>query len=333
MLALVQITAWHWIGFISCVLIFLALDLGLFHRRAHAVTFREALLSSTVWFAMAMFFALMLQRFRGAQEALQFVTGYLIELSLSMDNVFVIALVFGYFSIPSHHQHRVLFWGILGALVMRGLLIGVGAALISWLHWVLYVLGAFILYTGIKMLFAKSEFAPEKNRIIKWVRNVYPVSPHLEGQKFITHWNGAIAITPLALVLLMVELTDLVFALDSIPAIFAVTTKTFIVFTSNVFAILGLRSLYFVLAGAIRYFRYLKVGLSVVLIFIGIKMLLDPHEGIPPLPFQIEIPISVSLLVVAGIILTSIVLSVTAEYREKKACRTPRKNPTPPDRK
>lgn len=321
MVALIQITPWHWVGFISCVLIFLALDLGLFHRRAHAVSFREAMVWSAVWFVLAMLFALSLKPLRGQKESLEFVTGYLIELSLSMDNVFVIALIFAYFGIPSHLQHRVLFWGILGALVMRGLMIGVGVALIMLLHWVLYVLGAFILYTGVKMLFAKTEVAPEKNRIIRWVRRVYPVSPQLDGQKFFTRWNGARALTPLALVLLMVETSDLVFALDSIPAIFAVTTKPFIVFTSNVFAILGLRSMYFVLAGAIGYFRYLKVGLSVVLIFIGVKMLLDPHEGMKPLWFQIEIPIGVSLLVVAAIILGSMLLSVASAYREKKSTR------------
>jgi tellurite resistance protein TerC len=319
MLALIQITPWHWVGFISCVLIFLALDLGLFHRRAHVVSFREALVWSAIWFGLAMLFALSLKPLRGQKESLEFVTGYLIELSLSMDNVFVIALIFACFGVPSEHQHRVLFWGILGALVMRGFMIGVGVALIMLLHWILYALGAFILYTGIKMLFAKPEVAPEKNRVIRWVRKVYPVNPHLDGQKFITRWNGARALTPLALVLVMVETSDLVFALDSIPAIFAVTTKPFIIFTSNVFAILGLRSMYFVLAGAIGYFRYLKVGLSVVLIFIGVKMLLDPHEGMEPLWFQVEIPISVSLLVVAAIILSSILLSVTAAYREKKA--------------
>jgi tellurite resistance protein TerC len=271
-----------------------------------------------VWFALAMLFASALKPLRGDKESLEFLTGYLIEVSLSMDNVFVIALIFAYFKVPSEHQHRVLFWGILGALVMRGLMILVGAALIMLLHWALYVLGAFILYTGVKMLLVKTEVSPEKNRVIRWVRKVYPVTPHLEGQKFITHWNGARALTPLALVLLMVETSDLVFALDSIPAIFAVTRDPFIVFTSNVFAILGLRSMYFVLAGAIGYFRYLKVGLSVVLIFIGVKMLLDPHEGMEPLWFQVEIPISVSLLVVAAIILSSILLSIAAAYREKK---------------
>lgn len=316
--ALIQITTWHWVGFISCVVIFLGLDLGLFHRRAHIVKFKEAAMWTALWFALALLFFCGLVPLRGQKEALEFLTGYLIELSLSMDNVFVIALIFAYFKIPTQYQHRVLFWGILGALIMRGFMILIGAALITWLHWILYLLGLLILYSGIKMLFAKTEVAPEKNRIVRWVRKVYPVSPELDGQRFITVRNGQRALTPIALVLVMVETTDLVFALDSIPAIFAVTTKPFIVFTSNVFAILGLRSLYFVLAGAIAYFRYLKIGLSVVLVFIGIKMLLDPHDREPPLPFQIEIPISISLLIVAGIILTSIIMSVVSAQREKR---------------
>ncbi len=321
MLALISITSWHWVGFISCVLLFLALDLGLFHRRAHVVKFKEAMLWTCFWFCLALLFAAALRPTRGEKEALEFLTGYLIELSLSMDNVFVIALIFAYFHIPSEHQHRVLFWGILGALLMRGFMIGLGVALISWLHWVLYLLGLLIIYSGVKMLFAKTEVAPEKNRLIGWVRRLYPVSPYLDGQKFLTHWNGRSALTPLFLVLVMVETTDLVFALDSIPAIFAVTTKPFIVFTSNVFAILGLRSLYFVLAGALNYFRYLKYGISVVLVFIGFKMLLDPHDRQPPLWFQVEIPISVSLLVVGSIILASILLSLAAAWREKRSLR------------
>ncbi len=317
MTAIVQITPWHWIAFICCILIFLALDLGLFHRRAHAVRFKEALAWTFVWFSLAMLFAGGLRWTRGSKEYLEFLTGYLIELSLSMDNVFVIALIFGYFSVPSSYQHRVLFWGILGALIMRGLMIGFGVALISLFQWVLWVLGAFLVYSGVKMLFVQTEVDPEKNRVIRWVRKIYPVTPHLDGQKFVTQWNGTRALTPLALVLVMVETTDLVFAIDSIPAIFAVTTKPFIVFTSNVFAILGLRTLYFVLAGAIGYFRYLKYGLSIVLVFIGVKMLLDPHDREPPLWFQVEIPIGASLLAVGGIILSSIVLSVISAQREK----------------
>jgi len=318
MIALVTITPWHWVGFVACVVIFLGLDLGLFHRRAHVVPLREALMWTIVWWALAMFFFFGLVPMRGETEALQFLTGYLIELSLSMDNVFVIALIFAYFKIPTQYQHRVLFWGILGALIMRGAMIGVGVALITYLHWVLYALGLLIVYSGIKMLFSRTSVSPEKNRVIRWVRTFYPVAPELDGQKFITQWNGQRALTPLALVLVMVETTDLVFALDSIPAVFAVTTKPFIVFTSNVFAILGLRSLYFVLAGAIRYFRYLKVGLSVVLVFIGVKMLLDPHDREPPLPFQVEIPITLSLLIVASILLISIIASIIAAQREKR---------------
>ena len=318
MLALVQITPWHWIAFLGCVMFFLALDLGLFHRHAHVVRFREAMMWTGVWVCLALLFAVALKPLRGEKESLEFLTGYLIELSLSMDNVFVIALIFAYFQIPSAYQHRVLFWGILGALIMRGAMIGVGVALITWLHWILYVLGAFIVYSGIKMLFAHTEVEPEKNRVIRWVRKVYPVAPHLDGQKFVTNWDGRKALTPLALVLVMVETSDLVFALDSIPAIFAVTTKPFVVFTSNVFAILGLRSMYFVLAGAIGYFRYLKVGLSIVLVFIGVKMLLDPHDREPPLWFQIEIPISVSLITVAAIILASMIASVISARRLKR---------------
>jgi tellurite resistance protein TerC len=256
---------------------------------------------------------------RGRTEAVQFVTGYLIELSLSMDNVFVIALIFAYFRVPSQYQHRVLFWGILGALIMRGLLIAAGAVLIQRFMWTLYLFGAFLVFTGVKMLFVSdAEVHPERNAVLRLAKKLFRVTPELHGQKFSARSNGTFMLTPLALVLLMVETTDLIFAVDSIPAIFAVTTKPFIVFTSNVFAILGLRSLYFVLAGAIAYFRYLKVGLSLVLVFIGAKMLLDPH-GQPEKWFQVEIPSSVSLLVVAAILATAIALSVTAAKREAKA--------------
>ena len=318
MLALVAITPWHWIGFISCVLIFLALDLGLFHRKAHVVGFKEALLWTVIWFGMAMAFAFAIRGpMHSPKASLEFVTGYLIELSLSMDNVFVIALIFTYFRVPAENQHRVLFWGILGALLMRGLLIGVGVALIDWLDWILYLFGLFIVYTGLKMFFVETEVDPEKNKIIRLARKFFPIAPHFDGHNFRTQWNGRMALTPLALVLLMVETTDLLFAFDSIPAIFAVTRNPFIVFTSNIFAILGLRSLYFVLAGAIEYFRYLKYGLALVLVFIGVKMLIDPHDN-PPRWFQADISIGLSLLVVATIILISIVLSLIARWREKK---------------
>ena len=318
MLATIAISPWHWIAFIACVIVFLALDLGLFHRKAHVVRFREALIWTAVWFTLAMIFALGIRHLGTPKDSLEFVTGYLIELSLSMDNVFVIALIFTYFRVPSEYQHRVLFWGILGALLMRGLLIGVGVALIDWLDWILYVFGAFIVYTGVKMFFVDNDVDPEKNKIIRLARKFFPVAPHFDGQKFRTEWNGRMALTPLALVLLMVETTDLLFAFDSIPAIFAVTRNPFIVFTSNVFAILGLRSLYFVLAGAIEYFRYLKYGLAVVLVFIGVKMLIDPHDSDHPKWFQADIPILLSLLIVAAIIGISILLSLIARWREQK---------------
>src|ERR1051325_605215 len=201
MFALIPITPWHWIGFIACVIIFLGLDLGLFHRHAHVVKFREALLWTAIWFSLAMIFAIALRPMRGQKESLEFLTGYLIELSLSMDNVFVIALIFTYFRIPSQYQHRVLFWGILGALIMRGLMIGAGVALISWLSWILYVFGAFLVYTGVKMMFVETEVEPEKNRVIRLARKFFPVTPHLDGTRFLTQWNGASALTPLALVL------------------------------------------------------------------------------------------------------------------------------------
>jgi tellurite resistance protein TerC len=325
MLALVEISIWHWIGFVAAVLILLGLDLCVFHRRAHVVRFKEALLWTGIWFCLAMLFAFSLMPILtknlgpavSERKSLEFLTGYLIELSLSMDNMFVIALIFAYFQVPSQHQHRVLFWGILGALAMRGLMITVGVVLIDWLDWILYVFGLLIVVSGIKMLFTHTEVAPEKNLVVRLARKIFPVAPHFDGEKFRTEWNGHMALTPLALALVMVETMDLVFAIDSIPAIFAVTRDPFIVFTSNVFAILGLRSLYFVLAGAIGYFRYLKYGLALVLVFIGVKMLIDPHDD-PPRWFQVDIPIGTSLITVAGIILISMAVSVAASYRERK---------------
>lgn len=318
MLAEVNITIWHWIGFVAAVVVLLGLDLSVFHRRAHVVRFKEALLWTVVWFCLAMVFAFYLTRMQqgGKQKSLEFLTGYLIELSLSMDNMFVIALIFAYFQVRPEHQHRVLFWGILGALIMRGLMISGGAWLIHRLEWILYVFGVFIVISGIKMFFFKTEVSPEKNLVVRLARKIFPVAPHFDGERFRTKWNGRMALTPLALALVMVETMDMVFAVDSIPAIFAVTRDPFIVFTSNVFAILGLRSLYFVLAGAIEYFRYLKYGLALVLVFIGVKMLIAPHDN-TPLWFQTDIPISTSLITVAGIILISIVLSITASRRER----------------
>jgi tellurite resistance protein TerC len=321
MIALADTSSAPWVVFIIAILFFLALDLGVFHRRAHVVTFNEALMWTAIWFACAMLFAFVAAPVMVAawskQDTVMFITGYIIELSLSMDNVFVIALIFAYFRVPLEFQHRVLFWGILGALVMRGVMIGAGVAVVRQFEWVLYGLGAFLVFSGIKMIFGgDEEVHPERNIAIRLARKLYPVSSAFDGQKFLTRLNGRRALTPLALVLLMVETTDLIFAVDSIPAIFGITDKGFIIFTSNVFAILGLRSLYFVLAGAIGYFQYLKIGLSVVLVFIGLKMLIDPHDGEPKW-FQLKIPTSASLAIVGGIILLSIVASLVAASRKR----------------
>ncbi|HZO86015.1 MAG TPA: TerC family protein [Verrucomicrobiae bacterium] len=311
MLSIIEITPLHWAGFILIIIFFLALDLGVFHRKAHVVKFKEALGWTLVWFSLAMLFAAALVKTRGPTQATEYVTGYLIELSLSMDNVFVIALIFSYFRVPAEYQHRVLFWGILGALIMRGVMIGLGAALIAAFHWILYVFGLFLIYSGVKMIFVDTEGVhPEKNPVIRLARKLYPVCPDFQGQKFFAQWNGKRALTPLAIVLIMVETTDLIFALDSIPAIFGITEDPFIVFTSNVFAILGLRSLYFVLAGAIQYFKYLKIGLSIVLVFIGVKMIIEIWHW--------EIGIKTSLLIVVSILLLSMIISIIAARREAR---------------
>jgi tellurite resistance protein TerC len=311
-----EITPWHWAGFILCILFFLALDLGAFHRRPRAVKFSESLVWSLAWFALAMAFAAAIFFWRTRAEAVQFTTGYVIELSLSLDNILVMAMLFAYFRIPEEYQHRLLFWGILGVLVMRGAMILAGVELIKAFDWVLYVFGAILVLAGLKMLFAKKPMQPEKNWMLRLARKFFSVSDSLEGGKFFVRREGRLYLTPLALALLMIEAADLIFAVDSVPAVFSVTRNAFIVFTSNVFAILGLRSMYFLLVGALRYFRYLTVGLSAVLVFIGVKMLIDPH-GHEPQWFQVEIYPGVSLMVVAAILLISISLSVTAEHREK----------------
>lgn len=304
-----EITTMHWVIFIVAVLFFLALDLGVFHRQARKVRFKEALAWSGLWASLALLFGSFVSVYRGFAEGTEFVTGYIIELSLSMDNVFVIALIFTYFRVPPALQHRVLFWGIMGALVMRLAMILAGAALIKSFHQILYFFGAFLVYTGVKMLVVDDEgVEPEKNPCIRLARKCFPVSPEFDGQRFVTTLNGKKALTPLALVLVMIETTDLIFALDSIPAIFAVTQKEFIVFTSNVFAILGLRSMYFVLANAIEYFRFLKYGLSIVLVFIGGKMLAEMWDA--------HIDTLVSLYIVAAIITGSVVISFLTARKE-----------------
>jgi len=319
MLGQIGISGWDWAVFVTFIVFFLALDLGVFHRKAHVVSFKEAAGWSALWFLLAISFGLFFAPYFAenwdAKAREEFVTGYIIELSLSMDNVFVIALIFNYFAVPLQYQHRVLFWGILGALAMRGVMIWLGTGLINKFEFILYVLGAFLLFTGLKMIFTSSdeEIHPERNWVIKLTRRFFPVSHEFDGAKFTTVKDGKWMLTPLALVLVMVETTDLIFAVDSIPAIFGVTRDAFIVFTSNVFAILGLRSLYFVLAGAIGFFRYLKVGLSLVLCFIGLKMVVMKWY---------HVPTKVSLIIVATIILTSILMSVFAAKRERKISET-----------
>jgi tellurite resistance protein TerC len=297
-----------WVVFNGFVLLMLALDLGVFHRKAHTVKVKEAMIWTVVWVVLAFLFAGGVWYSRGSEPALQFVAGYLIEKSLSVDNLFVFLVIFSYFKVPPVFQHKVLFWGILGALVMRAALIAVGAVLIARFHWTMYIFGAFLVFTGIKLALQKGEgIHPEHNPVVKLVRRIMPVSKDYSGSHFFVKEAGRRVATPLLLVLLTVEFTDLVFALDSIPAIFAVTPDPFIVYTSNVFAILGLRSLYFALAGVMDLFHYLKHGLAVVLVFVGVKMLIVD---------LVKIPIGVSLAIVGAIIVTAVVLSLIRRKEE-----------------
>jgi tellurite resistance protein TerC len=301
---------WLWAGFTAFILALLALDLGVFHRKAHAVSIREAVVWSAVWITLALAFNALIWWLRGPEPALQFLTGYLIEKSLSVDNIFVFALVFSYFAVPAVDQHRVLFWGILGALVLRAVFILAGSALLASFHWVIYVFGAFLIFTGIKMaLHRGDDIHPEKNPVLRLVRRFVPVTPSYEQSRFFVRRAGRLMATPLFLVLAVVESTDVVFAVDSIPAIFAVTKDPFLVYTSNVFAILGLRSLYFLLAGVMQKFIYLKLGLSAILVFVGGKMTLAEIYAIPS---------AVSLLVIAALLTISIVASLRRARREER---------------
>lgn len=292
-----------WIGFTLFVLGMLAIDLGVFHRKTHAVSMREAIVWSVVWIGLALCFNAGVYFWFGSERALEFLTGYLIEKALSVDNLFVFLVLFSYFAVPAQLQHRVLFWGIVGALVMRAAFIMAGSALIQQFHWIIYIFGAFLVFTGIKLLAARdgANIHPERNPVLKLFRKVMPAVPEYHGSRFSVKVAGRRYATPLLMVLLVIEATDIVFAVDSIPAIFAVTTDPFIVFTSNIFAILGLRALYFLLAGMIGKFRYLKYGLGMVLVFVGIKMLL---AGFVP------IPIAVSLGVIAGLLGISVTASL-----------------------
>lgn len=291
-----------WACFLGFVLVMLALDLGVFHRKSHEVKIKEALIWSAVWISLALFFNYGIYVFMGKEKAVEFLTGYIIEKSLSIDNLFVFIMLFTYFNVEAKYQHKILFWGILGALVMRAIFIFAGVALISKFHWIIYVFGAVLIYTGFKMLFHKDEkIEPDKNPLVRLFKKFFPVTEKAQGGKFFVKLEGKTFATPLFVVLLIVEFTDLIFAVDSIPAILAITNDTFIIFTSNVFAILGLRALYFALSGITKYFHYLKYGLSAILVFVGVKMTIVDFY---------KIPILYSLLVICSILVVSVLVSV-----------------------
>ncbi len=307
-----------WVGFNVFVLAMLALDLGVFHRKEHEVKTKEALWWSAMWIGLSLLFNVGVYYFLGAEKALQFLAGYLIEKSLSVDNIFIFLMIFTYFQVPGRYQHKVLFWGIVGALIMRAIFIALGVALLAKFHWIIYLFGAFLIFTGIRMFKEDDEeIHPEKNPVLKVFRRFMPVTERYEGSKFFVRKDGLYA-TPLFIVLMMIETTDLVFALDSIPAVLAISTDSFIVYTSNVFAILGLRALYFALAGIMKLFHYLNYGLGLILIFVGAKMMLAD---------LVKIPIAVALGVVALVLSASILLSIVfpAEKGEPPAAEPRRK--------
>lgn len=300
-----------WLVFCAVIVGLLSLDLFVFNRNPHEIKTKEAFWTSVFWISIALSFNVFVFIERGATAGLEFFTGYLIEKALSVDNIFVFVVIFAYFQVPQKYQHRVLFLGIVGALVLRGALIFVGAALIETFHWIIYIFGAFLIYTAYRLATQDEEGVnPEKNPIVNLFRRFVPVTPEFHEEKFLIRINNAVWATPLLIVLVVVETTDVVFALDSIPAIFAITTDPFIVFTSNVFAILGLRALYFLLAGVMRSFRYLKTGLAVILGFVGVKMLIEI--------VHIEIPILASLAFIVVILAVSVIASLIAQRREEK---------------
>ena len=313
-----------WIGFTLIVLAMLGLDLGVFHRRAHEVRVKEALLWTVVWISVALLFNVGVYFWFGSERALEFLTGYLIEKALSVDNIFVFLVLFSYFAVPPAFQHRVLFWGIVGALVMRAVFILLGAALLQSFHWVIYIFGAFLIFTGVKLLLQRgSEVHPERNPLFRQFKRLIPSVGDYRGPRFTVVENGKRFATPLLLVLVAIEATDIVFAVDSIPAVFAVTRDPFIVYTSNIFAILGLRALYFVLAGVMGRFHYLKVGLALVLVFVGGKMTLTDIY---------RVPIAVSLVVIALLLAGSVVLSLLRPLVPSPvlACLDPESRSAPP---
>jgi tellurite resistance protein TerC len=304
---------WPWVGFGLFVVGMLALDLGVFHRKSHVIGLKEALLWSGLWVTLALLFNAGVWHWAGSERALEFLTGYVIELSLSVDNLFVFLLIFAYFRVPAQYQHKVLFWGIVGALVMRLVFIGAGIALIEKFHWIIYVFGGILVVSGIKMALDKDkEVHPEKNPVLRLFRTLIPVAPHYSEGRLTTRVNGRWMATPLLVVLIAIETADLVFAIDSVPAVLAITREPFIVYTSNVFAILGLRSMFFALAGIMRLFCYIHYGLSAVLVFVGLKMILSDLYTIPTFA---------SLLVVSSILLLSILASLYRSARQRRCER------------
>ncbi|WP_298406031.1 TerC family protein [uncultured Chloroflexus sp.] len=308
---------WAWIAFHAVVFFVLALDLGVFHRRSHRVSAREAGIWTLVWISLSMTFNGLIWLWRGPEDALNFLTAYLVEYSLSVDNIFVFVLLFGYFRVPPQYQHRVLFWGILGALLMRGSMILLGAALIERFQWILYLFGAFLFVTGVRLFWQDDdpEVDPQQNPLARLVRRFLPVTAELRGDRFFVREEGRLNATPLLLVLVIVESTDLLFAVDSIPAIFGITHDPFIVYTSNICAILGLRSLYFLLASFMRAFYYLRFGLAIILSFIGVKMLTPLVTGWFLGGHGLHIPTTVSLAVIVVTLLASVAASIIRSRR------------------
>jgi len=306
-----HVDPWIWIAFLTFIAGMLAIDLLVFQREAHAVSMREAAIWSGVWVALGLTFGVIVWLWQGPQAGGEYLAGYLIEKSLSVDNIFVFALVFGYFAVPAEYQHRVLFWGVFGALVFRAIFIVAGATLLDQFHWMIYVFGAFLVITGIRMARSNDEHVdPGKNPVLRAFRRFVPMTDGMRGEHFLVKEAGRRLATPLLAVLVVVETTDIIFAIDSIPAIFAVTTDTFLVFTSNAFAILGLRALYFLLAGMIGRFAYLKIGLAFVLAFVGAKMLISEFY---------KVPIWLSLTVIAAAIAISIIVSLRRPPTETDA--------------
>lgn len=291
-----------WVGFNLFVILMLALDLGIFHKKSHEVKIKEALMWSAVWIALSLIFAAGIYFFMGSQKSLEFLTGYVVEKALSIDNLFVFIMLFGYFKVESKYQHKVLFWGVFGAIILRALFIFSGVALINKFHWIIYLFGAFLIYSGVKLIFEEEEkeIHPDKNPLVKWIKKIYPVAANDQKGSFFRRIDKRLHITPLFIVLILIEFSDLIFAVDSIPAVLSISHDTFIVYTSNIFAILGLRSLYFAVSEVMGLFRYLKFALAGILAFVGVKMCISGF---------FHIPIGISLLVILGSVVTAILLS------------------------